>query len=76
MMFMMVLFWGAIVGAIVWAVRAANRGDHHHHEEARAGAARPSDIARARYASGEIDREEFGRIIGDLQRPPPTKVKV
>jgi putative membrane protein len=74
---MMVVFWGGIIGLIVWAVQAATRRDHHHEETiVRPSVARPDDIAKERYARGEIGREEFERIIGDLERPPPSKVRV
>lgn len=47
-----VLFWGGIIWLIVWAVRKAT-------ERGGSGDANQSalDIAKARYASGEITRE-------------------
>lgn len=59
---LMFSFWIAIVGLIVWAVVAATRSGRH---ESGPG---PSalDIARARYAQGEISREEYEQLRKDL----------
>jgi putative membrane protein len=74
MMLMMIVFWGAIIGLIVWGVQAATRSNHHHEEaNTRPSAQRPSDIAKVRYARGEIDREEFERIMNDLEQRAPSK---
>ncbi len=68
---MMVLFWGAIVALAVWAVQAATRTE-------RGGTSPPAsdrtvrtplDVAKERYARGEIDREEFQRLRADLEDP-------
>ncbi|MBE0479926.1 MAG: SHOCT domain-containing protein [Dehalococcoidia bacterium] len=60
MIILMVLFWGAIIALIVWAVRAllGRREDTSRPT--------PLDIARERYAKGEITREEFEQIKRDL----------
>jgi putative membrane protein len=56
---MMALFWGAIIGFIAWLVtRLPGQRTHD------SGSA--LDIAQRRYASGEISREEFEQIRGDL----------
>lgn len=62
---MMVLFWGAIIALVVWAIRAATeRGDR---DVARGvGREHPLEIARTRYARGEITREEFEQLRRDL----------
>jgi putative membrane protein len=52
----MIIFWGGIIALIVWAIRQFT--------ERRDGSA--IDIARARYARGEISREEFDQIRRDL----------
>jgi putative membrane protein len=58
MVVMMVLFWGAIIAVVVWGIRQFT-GDRR-----RDGSA--LDIAKERYARGEINREEFERIRRDL----------
>jgi len=65
---MMVLFWGGIVALIVWAVRAVYWPGTGRSRPADSDAASPSplDIAKERYARGEIDREEFERLRRDL----------
>lgn len=60
----LLLFAAAV--ALVWLIVRATRG---------AGASpgptqreTPEEIARRRFASGEIDREEYQRMIEDLRR--------
>jgi putative membrane protein len=57
----MIIVWIIIVGLIVWGVIALTRraGSHNASQS-------PLDIARERYARGEITREEFERIKKDL----------
>jgi putative membrane protein len=56
----MVIFWGAIIGLIVWGIsRLTGRGGH-------TGDTSPLDAAKKRYARGEITREEFEQIKKDL----------
>lgn len=56
----MLAFWGGFVAIAVWIVRAIWRS----------GEPRPSqtslDIAKARYARGEITREQFEQLKRDL----------
>jgi len=60
----MVVFWGAIIALIVWGItRLAGRGGSKPEARGRPGAL---DIARERYARGEISREEFEQIKKDL----------
>lgn len=55
----MLVFWGGIIALIVWAVtrltrsRPSERGDL-------------MEIARTRYARGEITKEQFEQIKKDL----------
>lgn len=60
MMFMMVLFWGLIIIAVVLAVRWLMRQG----SEPRSDSA--LDILRQRYARGEIDKDEFDARKKDL----------
>jgi putative membrane protein len=58
-MIWMVLFWGAVIWAIVWAATRLGEGRRDREESA-------LDIARRRYARGEITREEFEELRKDL----------
>ncbi len=55
---MMALFWGGIIAVVVWGVRQFTRD--------RRGGFSPLDIAKERLARGEISKDEFDRIRGDL----------
>jgi len=60
----MMIVWIIIIGLIVWGVIALTR---HAGKGPGDGERRnPLDIARERYAKGEITREEFERIKKDL----------
>lgn len=66
---MMVLFWGGIIALIVWAVQSVIRRDAGLAQPPQSGVAppKPLDIAKERYARGDISREEFEQIRGDLE---------
>jgi putative membrane protein len=59
----MIIFWGAIIALVVWVVRrlsqptSAFTGDR----------SLPMEIAKARYARGEITREQFEELKKDLR---------
>ena len=57
MLLMMVVFWGGFIALAIWAAQAVFP---RRNDDALA-------IARRRYASGEITREDFDRISHDLQ---------
>jgi len=56
----MIVFWGAIIGLIVWGISKLTRRD--------SGTPRshPVEIAKERYARGEITREEYEQLKKDL----------
>jgi len=61
----MLLFWIAIIWLVVWGIRSLVR----HDREPRAGTPEkrdPLDIAKERYAKGQISKEEFDQIRKDL----------
>ncbi|MBI2912699.1 MAG: SHOCT domain-containing protein [Chloroflexi bacterium] len=64
----MLLFWGSIIALIVWGVQAATRRETGQSQppQSSAGRATPLEIAKERYARGEIGREEFEQIRKDL----------
>ncbi len=58
----MLAFWGGIIALIVWGVKKLV-------ERSGSGAGQgrdPLDIAKERYAKGEISKEEFAQIKEDL----------
>ena len=55
----MVIFWGAIIWLIVWGVGQVSGGGRRSDDT-------PLEIARTRYARGEITREQFEQLRRDL----------
>jgi len=56
----LVVFWGGLIALIVWGItRLTRRGDSASKRD-------PLDIAKDRYARGELSREEFEQIKKDL----------
>ena len=56
----MVIFWGGIIALIVWGVKKlTERGGSIQKSN-------PLDIAKGRYAKGEISKEEFEQIKKEL----------
>ena len=54
-MVLMVLVWGGLIGLAVWAVSRLSRGN----QAAPTSAETPRQILDRRFASGEIDAEEY-----------------
>ncbi|MGE5602770.1 MAG: SHOCT domain-containing protein [Nitrososphaerales archaeon] len=68
---LMLLFWAAVIGLIVWAIwafsrRQPGRADYSTSPQAPAERAAQGDralqIAKERYARGEISREQYDEI--------------
>ncbi|HSJ57709.1 MAG TPA: SHOCT domain-containing protein [Anaerolineae bacterium] len=59
----MLVFWAVVLGGGVWLLSGLARQGRSEAQPAD----RPLDIARQRYARGEIDREEFERIRETLR---------
>ncbi|MBF8266945.1 MAG: hypothetical protein HW388_453 [Dehalococcoidia bacterium] len=57
----MVLFWGSIIALVVWAISRMTRDS-----SGLPRSSTPLEIAKARYARGDITREEFERLRQDL----------
>ncbi|MFH1651357.1 MAG: SHOCT domain-containing protein [Chloroflexota bacterium] len=57
----MVVFWGAVIFLVVWVVRKLAQPADGRKDNRSA-----LDIARERYARGEISREEFEQLKKDL----------
>lgn len=67
---MMLLFWGAIIGLIAWVVQSFAGHPAGADARERSPAPRaPLDIARERYARGEIGQDEFAQIRRELAGP-------
>ena len=70
---MMVLFWGVLIALVVLAVRGLTSGASSTANNTPVGTTRreagamPLEILQARYARGEISREEYETIRRDLQ---------
>jgi putative membrane protein len=60
MLLMMVVFWGAIIAAVIFGARALTRAGRGERGD------RALDILRERYARGEIDKQEFETRRRDL----------
>ncbi len=56
----MVLFWGGLIALIIWGfTKLLRRGDSAPKRD-------PLEVAKERYAKGEIPRKEFEQIKKDL----------
>ena len=62
-MILMILFWIVVVGLIIFAVTRMGMHRHMWHSTMDRDAL---DIARERYAKGEIDEKEFEKIKKNL----------
>ena len=56
----MVLFWGGLIALIVWAISKLTGNNRNEQNKL------PFDMARERYAKGEISREQLEQIKKDL----------
>ena len=60
----MVIFWGGIIALIIWGIKKlTERGGSGSGSANKASAL---DIAKERYAKGDISKEDFARIKKDL----------
>ncbi len=61
---LMLVFWGGIIALVVWGVKKlVERGGSGSDTAQKRD---PLDIAKERYARGDISREEFEQIKKDL----------
>jgi putative membrane protein len=61
--FIFIIFWAAVITLIIWAIRKFNSRTN---EPASSMRQNPLDIARERYAKGEITKEQFDQLKRDL----------
>lgn len=66
MSLMMLLFWGLLIGLVVWAVRSFRIGSEKVQPHSGDGDARAEEILAERFARGDIDEIEFERRRGLL----------
>ena len=62
--FWMLLFWSVIIGLTIWVVKKLTESKTSHTDTTVSN--KPLDIARERYAMGEISKEEFDQIKKDV----------
>jgi putative membrane protein len=62
MWLLMVLFWGGIIALVIWAVKNFS----WRQSDAPTTNSKALDIARERYAKGEISKDEFEQLRKDL----------
>ena len=56
----MLIFWGGLIALVIWGImRLTRRNDSAPKRD-------PLDMAKGRYARGEVSREEFEQIKKDL----------
>jgi putative membrane protein len=60
--FWMIVFWGAIVALIIWAVIKLSRRE----DTSSVSKVNALDAAKERYAKGEITKAEFDQIKKDI----------
>ena len=56
----MVIFWGGLIAVSVWGISKLTRRNDSSPKES------PLDLAKERYAKGEITRKEFDQLKKDL----------
>ena len=56
----MVIFWGSLIVLIVWGIKKLTERGNSTQKRT------PLDIAKERYAGGEISKEEFEQLKKDL----------
>jgi putative membrane protein len=61
----MIVFWGIVIALIVWAIKRLS-GSSSSTMPTNPPQQTPLDIAKARYARGEISKEQFEQIKKDL----------
>ncbi len=61
-MLAMVIFWGGLIALVVWIVVRLTRSTAQHAQSSLT----PLDIAKTRYAKGEITKEQFEQFRRDI----------
>jgi putative membrane protein len=61
---LMILFWVIVIGLIIWGTRHFRTQNNMHNLSM--GGKTPLEIAKERYARGEITKEQFEQLKKDL----------
>ena len=76
MMGFMVLFWGGIIGAVVWLIRGVTQGGSASGEP-RSTRENPVEILERRFAQGEITTEDYWArrevLLNATPEPKPSE---
>ncbi|MEJ6950313.1 SHOCT domain-containing protein [Natronospora cellulosivora (SeqCode)] len=59
---MMVIFWALVIFGVVYLIKNINTNNKGYTNED------PKEIARQRYAKGEIDKDELDEILNNLNK--------
>lgn len=65
-----VLFWGAVIAAVVLLARALGPGTRGRNAEASPGSGYAENLLAERFARGEIDETEYTSRLSVLRRGP------
>lgn len=63
----MILFWGGIIALVAWAISRLTGDRERRWDRPGLDGPSPLDIAKERYARGEITREQFEQLRNDLR---------
>jgi uncharacterized membrane protein len=64
----MIAFWGFVIWAVFGFIKSDSRGHHHHDRDARM-------ILDSRLARGELDVEEYRRLVDALSHQSNASVE-
>jgi putative membrane protein len=65
----MVLFWAALITAVILAIRYLAGSRDTAASPTALGRSRAEDVLAERFASGEIDNDEYRQRLGQLREP-------
>lgn len=62
-----IIFWIIIIGVVYFFFKEYNnRSDHYRHNNYKNDMNNPEELAKQRYAKGEISKEELNEILDNL----------